>query len=49
MRFNQLDHARPRAGARLCGLHAWNALILHWLFHRETIAVSFCGNPSIRF
>ena len=31
MRFNQPDHARPRAGARLCWLHAWNALVLHLL------------------
>ena len=38
MRFNQPDHARPRAGARLCWLHAWNALVLHWLIHSETLA-----------
>ena len=38
MRFNQPDHARPRAGARLCWLHALNALVLHWLIHSETLA-----------
>ena len=44
MRFNQPHHARPCAGARLCWLHAWNALVLHWLIHSETLAAPCIEN-----